>query len=76
MQQRQAGKRRREQIVAFIGDFWQQYGYSPSLTEIARAVGCSVQTTSKHLAILQSSGVLTRQARTARSIVLEKGVIT
>ena len=72
MQQRQAGKHRRERIVAFIGDFRQRNGYAPSLTEIARAVGCSVQTTSKHLAILQSSGVLTRQARTARSIVLQR----
>ena len=72
MQQRQAGKRRREQIVVFIGDFQQRNGYAPSLTEIAKAVGCSVQTTSKHLAVLQNRGVLTRQPYTARSIVLQR----
>jgi repressor LexA len=65
-----AGEERRQSILAFHRSFVKEHGYSPSIREIADAVG--VKSTSDvfyHFTILQERGQLVRDARRARTAV-------
>lgn len=60
----------RRKILDFIGESMERRGYSPSLREIADAVGLkSVSTVSYHLKVLERAGYLTRDAGMPRTVV-------
>src|SRR5215471_12445313 len=66
-----AGEERRQSILDFHCSFQEGHGYSPSEREIADAVGLkSTSTVSYHLTVLEQSGQLIRDARRARSGVV------
>jgi repressor LexA len=61
---------RRRKILDFIGGSMGRRGYSPSLREIADAVGLkSVSTVSYHVKVLEQAGYLTRDAGMPRTVV-------
>jgi repressor LexA len=61
---------RRRKILDFIGGSMERRGYSPSLREIADAVGLkSVSTVFYHLKVLEQAGYLTRDAGMPRTVV-------
>jgi repressor LexA len=67
-----AGEERRQSILDFHCSFEEGHGYSPSVREIADAVGLkSASTVSYHLTMLQQSGQLIHDARRARSGVVK-----
>ncbi len=53
--------KRQRQILEFIQNFVKKYGYSPTLMEIAKAMGLSsAATIHEHIRILEKKGVLKR----------------
>lgn len=63
------GEKRRAQILAFIREFIETKGYSPSIAEIGDAVGVvSPNAVRNHLHKLQDEGVIEITPRVARSI--------
>lgn len=52
-------RERRAQIVTTIGDYWEEHGYAPTRTEIAKAMGLSPDTVTTHVKALIEEGVLT-----------------
>lgn len=69
-------KRQRE-IIDFISQYIQKYGYSPTLTEIASAIGVSsLATIHEHLETLEEKGVLTRFKGAVRGIQVVEPTIT
>src|ERR1017187_7077456 len=61
---------RRQKILDFIGESMERRGYSPTLREVADAVGLkSVSTVSHHFKVLEQAGYLTRDARMPRTVV-------
>lgn len=59
-----------EQIYAFICQHWRQFGYGPSLREIAEACFISRPNVYRYLDRLEMQGRIVRDAGTARSITL------
>jgi SOS-response transcriptional repressor LexA len=58
-------------IVEFIGEFINEYGYSPSFREIA--AGCGFASTSgvaHHMSVLRNMGRIVYQDHVARSVRL------
>ena len=65
-------KRQRE-VFDFLDHFIAQHGYSPSLEEIARGIGCSsIATAHKHLAHLAAKGMIRRMPNRRRGVDLER----
>lgn len=65
------GIRRREQIMAFIVQFWAEHGYSPSIAEIGEGVGIvSPNAVRSHLQKLISEDRIKMDPGIARSIRL------
>ena len=63
-----------EEIVNFINDFVQEYGYSPSVREIGEAVGLrSTASVSYHLQALQAKGILGSTGQKGRKRALAAG---
>lgn len=61
--------KRQRQILEFIQNFIKKYGYSPTLMEIAKAMGLnSPATIHEHLRILEKKGVIRRNGAEVRGI--------
>src|SRR6266498_1278303 len=61
--------RRQKQILSFLKQYIEKYGYSPTLGEIAEAIGVSsLATIHEHLQSLQSKGVIKRFEGAVRGI--------
>lgn len=61
--------RRQKQILSFIKQYIDKYGYSPTLGEIAEAIGVSsLATVHEHLQSLQTKGVIKRFEGAVRGI--------
>ncbi len=66
--------KRQRQILDFISQYIQRNGYSPTLAEIAQALGVSsLATVHEHLETMEKKGVIKRREGTVRSIeIIEK----
>jgi len=57
----------RDDILDFLSAYINVHGYSPSMREIAEAIGRSVSTVYYHMQLLEKWGLVTHQPRKARS---------
>ena len=66
--------KRQKQILDYIGESIEKYGYAPTLTEIAQHLGLSsLATVHEHLAVLEKKGLIRRYKGAVRGIeVLDK----
>ena len=63
--------RRQRQIIDFLAQYIQRHGYSPTLQDIASAIGVSsLATVHEHLAALQKKGVIKKYEGSVRGIEL------
>ena len=63
--------KRQKQILDFIGQYIDKYGYSPTLAEIADSIGVSsLATVHEHLQALVQKGVIRRFDGAVRGIEL------
>jgi len=63
--------RRQEEILSFIREFAGEYGYSPTVREIAKRFGMrSTNAVADHLRALERKGAIVRRERAARGIRL------
>lgn len=63
--------KRQKQILDFISQYIQKSGYSPTLTEIAEAIGVSsLATVHEHLTTMEKKGVIKRYEGSVRGIEL------
>lgn len=63
--------KRQKQILDFISQYIQKNGYSPTLTEIAEAIGVSsLATVHEHLTAMEKKGVIKRYQGSVRGIEL------
>lgn len=63
------GEQRRKAILKFVRAYWKKEGHSPTIQEIADAVGLSSpNATRNHLFTLQNSGFITMKPKVARAI--------
>lgn len=63
--------KRQKQILDFISQYIQKNGYSPTLTEIAEAIGVSsLATVHEHLTTMEKKGVIRRYEGSVRGIEL------
>lgn len=63
--------RRQRQIIDFLTQYIQRYGYAPTLQDIANAIGVSsLATVHEHLAALEKKGVIKRFDGSIRGIEL------
>jgi repressor LexA len=70
----QQGLDRRREIFTYIKDYIRQYGYGPSLTEIADHVGpLSRSTVRYHLVALAKQGLVTTEPGKYRSLRVPDG---
>ena len=61
--------KRQRQILDFISQYIQRNGYSPTLAEIAQALGVSsLATVHEHLETMEKKGVIKRREGAVRSI--------
>lgn len=69
--------KRQKQILRFIRDYIEKYGYSPTLGEIAEAIGVSsLATIHEHLQTLSKKGVIRRYDGAVRGIEVIDEAIT
>ena len=62
-------------IIAFIAEFTDQHGFSPTYREIAEGLGyASVSTVHKHIAELKEKGLISETDGKSRSLVLVNGI--
>lgn len=62
------GQDTRNDIVAFIHDYWQTENMSPSVRDIAQALDMNLSNVHYHLQTLAGEGVIKMHPRRARSI--------
>jgi SOS-response transcriptional repressor LexA len=63
------GEQRRKAILRFVRSYWKKEGHSPTIQEIADAVGLSSpNATRNHLFTLQTAGFITMKPKVARAI--------
>lgn len=63
------GELRRKAILKFVRNFWKKQGHSPTIQEIADAVGlASPNATRNHLFKLRDTGFITMKEKVARAI--------
>ncbi len=63
--------KRQRQIVEFINQYIQRHGYSPTLSEIAEAIGVSsLATVHEHLQALEKKGIIRKYEGAIRGIEL------
>src|SRR3990167_4770772 len=68
--------KRQRQILEFVQHFIKKYGYSPTLMEIAKAMGLSSPATiHEHLRILEKKGVISRADGEVRGISVVAEVV-
>ena len=70
--------KRQRQIVEFINQYIQRHGYSPTLSEIAEAIGVSsLATVHEHLQALEKKGIIRKYEGAIRGIeLLNKDVVS
>ena len=70
--------RRQKQILDYVKQYIDKYGYSPTLGEIAEAMGVSsLATVHEHIGVLASKGLIRRYEGTIRGIeVLDENIPT
>lgn len=62
-------------IIAFIAEFTDQHGFSPTYREIADGLGyASVSTVHNHIAALKEKGLICETEGKSRSLVLVNGI--
>ena len=62
-------------IIAFIAEFTDQHGFSPTYREIAEGLGyASVSTVHKHITELKEKGLISETDGKSRSLVLVNGI--
>ena len=66
----------RKRILQALLDFPAQYGYPPSVMEIAEALQLSPTTVHRHLLTLKEAGVIVSTPRKPRSIRIVASVTT
>lgn len=54
-----SGERSRARIKDFLSAFWAEHGYSPTVREVAKAVGLGSSTAHHHLLKMVSEGTIT-----------------
>lgn len=59
-----------EEIIGFIKGYIENYGYSPSMRDVAKAIGLSISPTKYRLDMLRKKGVITFEDGMARTIRL------
>lgn len=57
-----------EEILSFISSYIEEHGYSPSMRDVANAVGLSISPTKHRLDNLRKSGEVTFEDGIARTI--------
>ncbi|KKU90872.1 MAG: LexA repressor [Microgenomates group bacterium GW2011_GWA1_48_10] len=72
--------KRQRQILEFVQNFIKKYGYSPTLMEIAQAMGLSSPATvHEHIKILEKKGIIKRNLNEVRGIEIvqefETGIV-
>lgn len=60
---------RREAVLAYVNEHRDEYGYSPSVRDIAQKMNVSVSTAHGDLRELEEEGLVTRVNRLGRSVV-------
>lgn len=60
--------RKQREIVDFISQYIQRYGYAPTLKEIAEAADITVTTIFEHLDVLEKKGVLRKSSGQVRGL--------
>lgn len=66
---RAAGRLIRERIVVFIGTYWAERGWAPTMREVADAVGLrSMGSVHIHLTLLADAGRIRFEPSTPRSL--------
>lgn len=69
-------KTKKEKTLAFIADYSNQHGFSPTFREIADGLGyASIATVHKHIEQLKAEGLITDAGRKSRSIVLKNEIV-
>lgn len=70
--------KRQRQIVEFINQYIQRHGYSPTLSEIAEAIGVSsLATVHEHLQALEKKGIIRKYEGAIRGIeLINKDVVS
>ncbi len=62
-------------IIAYIAEFSDRYGFSPTYREIADGLGyASVSTVHRHIAELKETGLISETDGKSRSLVLANGI--
>lgn len=56
------------QVVAAITDYIDSHGYSPSMRDVAKAIGLSIGPTKKRLDLMRDRGLITFESGMARTI--------
>ncbi len=57
-----------QRIIEYVQGFISEQGYSPSVRDIAKALGLAASTVHEHLSHLRTRGVFTHEPRQSRSI--------
>jgi len=69
--------RKQRQVFDFISQFIKKHGYSPTLQEIADAIGVSsLGTVHEHLSVLETKGVIKRVSGADRGITVLKSSVS
>ncbi len=61
---------KQKRILDFIRDYVAQYGYPPSIPEMAQTFGCAISTVHQHLQALERKGYLKLPGNRARGLKL------
>lgn len=59
---------RQAEVLAWIANWWEQWGYGPSVRDVADGLGVSVNAANEHIRRLVNRGVLRQTPGIARSI--------
>lgn len=62
------GQARRDDIVAFVADYRRRHKISPSIAEVAEALGIEASAVRRHVKVLITEGRLVQVAGKARSL--------
>lgn len=63
---------RQQECLIAIRDFTDEWGFAPSIRDVAAFMGMAINGAQGHLKALEKKGYIRRDKRTARSIVILK----
>jgi repressor LexA len=67
---------RQQEVYNFIRQYCAENGFSPSLADVAKAIGLHESTAATYVAILKQKGFVKSEYRVARSLrVVEQGAV-